>query len=376
MARLTVRTVRRLLDAIAQIYVPRDSDGFASHVMLVGRQTVAASLAVYDEIDVRRRRHRWISDPPQVDLRAAADAHASFFREHPFVVQLRRTGDVPPLRLSDFLTRRQYHETGFYREAYRAFGIEYQIGFTLSSQSGASSVGLAFNRTECDFSDEERFVFELLRPHLLQAYRNAELITQLAGAASHVTPVAGSPRPAVVMVAPGWRLVCCPPRVRRWLADYYGARKAAGDTVPDALRRWLTAHRLPATRDDRLPPPRGSLVAERDGRRLTIRIVGDTGSGQLLAVDEQPAQPTAGSLCRLGLTPRQDEILLWVARGKTNAEIGAILGLSSRTVHKHTEHIFVRLGVETRTAAAARAWETMTGRTLDADQTEADRRHP
>jgi DNA-binding CsgD family transcriptional regulator len=58
---------------------------------------------------------------------------------------------------------------------------------------------------------------------------------------------------------------------------------------------------------------------------------------------------------RLGLTRRETEVLTWVADGKTNAEIGVILGTSPRTVQKHLEHIFEKLGVETRTAAAVRA---------------------
>jgi len=55
------------------------------------------------------------------------------------------------------------------------------------------------------------------------------------------------------------------------------------------------------------------------------------------------------------LTDRESEVLLWVARGKTNRDIGEILGMSPRTVNKHLEHIFEKLGVETRTAAAAAA---------------------
>jgi DNA-binding CsgD family transcriptional regulator len=48
-------------------------------------------------------------------------------------------------------------------------------------------------------------------------------------------------------------------------------------------------------------------------------------------------------------------VLAWVAQGKTNAEIAVILGMRPRTVHKHLDHIFGKLGVENRTAAAARA---------------------
>ncbi len=57
------------------------------------------------------------------------------------------------------------------------------------------------------------------------------------------------------------------------------------------------------------------------------------------------------------LTLREREVLGWLARGKSNAEIGAILGISSATVGKHLEHIYPKLGVENRTAAASFAAE-------------------
>ncbi|WP_426152949.1 response regulator [Pseudomonas sp. DC3000-4b1] len=56
---------------------------------------------------------------------------------------------------------------------------------------------------------------------------------------------------------------------------------------------------------------------------------------------------------RFSLTERELEVLHWVTCGKTNKDIADILGLSARTVNKHLEHIFVKLGVETRTAATS-----------------------
>lgn len=53
------------------------------------------------------------------------------------------------------------------------------------------------------------------------------------------------------------------------------------------------------------------------------------------------------------LTTRETEVLSWLAKGKTNRDIAEILEMSPRTVSKHLEHIFEKLGVETRSAAAA-----------------------
>jgi DNA-binding CsgD family transcriptional regulator len=56
------------------------------------------------------------------------------------------------------------------------------------------------------------------------------------------------------------------------------------------------------------------------------------------------------------LTPREHDVLHWLAAGKTDRDIGAILAISPRTVHKHLQRIYEKLGVETRTAAVARAF--------------------
>ena len=63
---------------------------------------------------------------------------------------------------------------------------------------------------------------------------------------------------------------------------------------------------------------------------------------------------------QLRLTRRESQVLLWIAQGKTNREIGQILSLSPRTVNKHLEQVFRKLGVENRTAAAAMALRCLT----------------
>ena len=94
-----------------------------------------------------------------------------------------------------------------------------------------------------------------------------------------------------------------------------------------------------------------------DGRVLTVRHAGAVGLGErmlLLRVQAaSDAPPTR--LSTASLTPRETEVLSWIAKGKTNRDVGEILGMSPRTVNKHLEHVFEKLGVETRAAAAALA---------------------
>jgi DNA-binding NarL/FixJ family response regulator len=88
-------------------------------------------------------------------------------------------------------------------------------------------------------------------------------------------------------------------------------------------------------------------------------------SARLLRADQQahrefkPDFSTFEPLLKLNLTPRVAEVLLWVAQGKTNGDIAAILGISESTVKKHLLEIFAHLGVETRSAATLRALEVL-----------------
>jgi DNA-binding NarL/FixJ family response regulator len=74
---------------------------------------------------------------------------------------------------------------------------------------------------------------------------------------------------------------------------------------------------------------------------------------------EAGVEPTPAMLEKLGLTPREAEVLFWVAQGKTNPEIATILGIGLTTVKKHLEATFAKLGVENRTSAAAMALENL-----------------
>ena len=107
------------------------------------------------------------------------------------------------------------------------------------------------------------------------------------------------------------------------------------------------------------------LTLARHGRRLTFALheasaaSGGASGGEdewLLVMSESSDESTIEALGRaFKLTAREAEVLYWVMQGKTNRDIGEILGTSPRTVHKHLEHVFGKLGVETRTAAAAMA---------------------
>jgi len=96
---------------------------------------------------------------------------------------------------------------------------------------------------------------------------------------------------------------------------------------------------------------------------VELSYLGRHGLGELLFRVSDDAESTSVERLqqRLQLTTREAEVLNWLAQGKSNRDIGAILSLSPRTVNKHLEQIFAKLEVENRTAAAVVAIRTIEG---------------
>ena len=115
--------------------------------------------------------------------------------------------------------------------------------------------------------------------------------------------------------------------------------------------------RLPLAINAALLGDSAAVVGSQGGVQLSVRNMGRVGIGETMLLFEQRTANAAvpSRLTNAALTPRETEVLSWLAKGKTNRDIGDILGMSHRTVNKHLEHIFEKLGVETRAAAAALA---------------------
>jgi DNA-binding NarL/FixJ family response regulator len=153
----------------------------------------------------------------------------------------------------------------------------------------------------------------------------------------------------------GWRS----PQAAAWLREFF-----PGDAgqLPPAWERWLMDADIGAgvgTADHIEGPPTG-----RADRNLRVRHLGAVGLGErMLLLQLRSAQNTDSAashrVTEAQLTPRETEVLSWVAKGKTNRDVADILGMSPRTVNKHLEHVFEKLGVETRAAATALASREM-----------------
>ena len=122
-----------------------------------------------------------------------------------------------------------------------------------------------------------------------------------------------------------------------------------------ALEDPVAPGRLPASVEPALAPGASIAIGTATAMRLSVRNLGAAALGETMLLFAIQREGPAARLADAALTPRETEVLSWLAKGKTNRDIGEILGTSPRTVNKHLEHIFEKLGVETRAAAAALA---------------------
>ena len=140
------------------------------------------------------------------------------------------------------------------------------------------------------------------------------------------------------------------PQAQKLLSANLAASANDELVLPDPMLQWL--EQAQKGKSGSKTPAMASFP---DNEQLRLQYMGKLGPNEFLlrlAKESSTNQPADFS-SELGLTTREGEVLSWLSKGKTNRDIAQILGLSPRTVDKHLEQIYAKLGVENRTAAAA-----------------------
>jgi DNA-binding CsgD family transcriptional regulator len=282
--------------------------------------------------------------------RAAFDRH---FREHPLVRFHSSHPGGPTQRISDCMDMGAFRNSPVHADYYRRIGINYVMALPLRIDS-ANVISVVFNRSSSDFKDHERGVLDAVRQPLAAIYRNLIACEEAGIGLRCISRLAADGGWQIVRVTLGGRIMDASPAALRLLGRFF-PEYASGPqaTLPGALFEWFARSRSwglerPAINHGQ------HLSLLRLGSRLTVHFVpdpDDARAGFLLMKGER-LDLRSDHLAQLPLTKREREVLVLVTAGKTNGEIATILAISARTVQKHLEHIFQKLGVETRTGAA------------------------
>jgi CheY-like chemotaxis protein/DNA-binding CsgD family transcriptional regulator len=162
---------------------------------------------------------------------------------------------------------------------------------------------------------------------------------------------------AIAITPEDGKIIWQTPLARDWMQDYfageYGLSASRELVTPAAILDWIKT----ATKIDEFTARLEPLTIIKNAKRLTLNPADLASDEQwMIVLREESDEAQIEALIHLfKLTKRESEVLYWTIKGKTSRDIGDILGSSPRTVNKHLEHVFVKLGVETRTAAASLA---------------------
>jgi DNA-binding CsgD family transcriptional regulator len=160
------------LDVVREVQAAPNLNAYRKSVLRV-QELVPCQEIGYNEVDAETNEIFMILDPPEAVLDGLGEAFARTADQHPVIAHHRETGDGSARAISDFLTEEEFHATDLYREVYGRMGAEDQLSFILPSPPDMV-VGIAMNRATRGFTDAERELVELVRPHLSQAFRDAQ----------------------------------------------------------------------------------------------------------------------------------------------------------------------------------------------------------
>ncbi len=337
---MDARDVDALMTTVAELTPVRSVDELRRDTVALLPGLVRSTLVAWNEVDLATG-HIEAVMVPERNWADGQQAWAEHIGSHPVIAYFQATNDGRPYAISDFLSEEAFHETGIYQHFYRRLEAEDQLSFVLPHPD--LLVGIALNRDVRGFSANDHRMANLLRPFLVQAYRNAAAFDRSRLLLDQIN---------TRMEADGEGLVLCDAEGR--LVD-----RTAG--AADLIDRWFPSTeptQMPSPLADWLavrgrPGPAWPLILDRDGARLLARrLPGPHDSLTSVLLTEPPVGRARNALLAVGLTGRQADVVAIMAEGASNADIAERLGISIRTVDKHLQRAFDKLGVENRTAAA------------------------
>lgn len=343
------RDLCTLLSWTRGLYEMKDLDSFPLYALTSIQNAIGADSTIYNEFTLDWRSTYVCSESPDFtrtlnNYNPALVEHAS---EHPFVSNYSETTRHSVHKISDFISKQQFRRLGIYNDYYHFLGIDHQIAFEIPV-ADRKHCAYVFNRNRFDFCERDRVMLNLMKPHLIQSYRTLSDQVRYKQILSILERSADCHEEGIVLVTSEGQVEIYNKKAKELLVHYFGWTSGIKE-LPCGIRDRLQKQLTNGTETS-------ILSIEKEGKRLTINFLhdGTTRSTALLLKEEDDTIRMA-KLEKFDLTKREIEVLEWVSRGKTNLEIGIILDLSPRTVQKHLEHIYSKLGVETRTAATAMA---------------------
>jgi DNA-binding CsgD family transcriptional regulator len=363
METLSIDDIQKLNQGIQQLYTIHNFDTFGVDTLAIVDRLVPSDPPIFHKTNTRTGQLLTTFLPTRSGnvpefVRVLEPILAEDRLNHPIAEHMPETLNGAH-KLSDFINRKELHSREqLYQQFLRLIGIEEQILFFIPDINPAKWCELArvetilsgfiLNRSSLTFTERDRSILNLFRPHLLQAYTNARCHHQVQQKFNQLQQSLDSLGIAVVDL--DGRIQSIAPQVISWL-DTYFTKSTHSFQLPELLRSWIN-HQVSSFRNNpNIIETRLPLRIQKSDRELTIRLVIEQSGDTYMLLFQEQILSLATSLEILGLTQREIDILLCMMQGNDNRSMATILDISISTVRKHLENIYLKLDVQSRTAA-------------------------
>lgn len=348
MKRLKKADLQTLLSAIEELNSDFDPQTLPERTLSAASKVIEADSVSFTGIGYNGELSGLVGDNSETISAVEIEIFNQYMRENPsfaaYIVERR----PETLKITDLIPPEQFERTGVFNEFYRRAGVRNQpVSPLLISKD--LFVSCSINTSEPDFSERDKLLMSLLAPHLVNTIRNTLAYERLNSALD--TQNCG-----IIAVTPSGEPQFFSEFARQLLETYFAGEKRAANSLPKTLRKWLKRENSLLKKKSFSLPSEPLNIKNAVGE-LTVRLIYNENTRERTLLLDEKKNLSSKMSERLNLTRRESEILFLIAQGKSDEVIARLCHISPRTVHKHVENIYTKLGVETRTAAMLRALE-------------------
>jgi hypothetical protein len=282
MPQLPARDLHAALAFVDEAHSFADLESFRTGILPGLQELVPCDLVGYNEVPSGEE--ALVITYPDPPLDVAGEALGRLAHQHPLIA-VQANGDDGAYKISDFLSRREFHSLELYDEIYRLLDAEDQIAFGLP---GPMVIGIAMNRDRRSFSERDRALLDLIRPHLSRAHARARERAEADALIAVLERGLQESDTAVVALGPGGTVAAASGVAFELLQAYFPGGGAG--SLPPRIAEWLAGASAHG------PSP---LVVDGPRGRLRVREATAARAGSLLVLEEERA-PSAETCSRSG----------------------------------------------------------------------------
>ncbi|WP_166442932.1 helix-turn-helix transcriptional regulator [Phragmitibacter flavus] len=337
MASLSYKQISALNHAVLQLHEPLDLHTFPSKIFELLRPLIAfelAGLGVYNTIT--KRMDSVLSEPcDHIFVNSAA--YVPKFFDEPCFLNGSYLHAQCPVGLQDLIPPKRFESSVICQTFCDPLGLHHDLSINYFGPQ-STTAGLLHVARKTRYKSDERALLNLFAPHLRQRYQ--QLLLDRPSHPIYSDSIIGGSNPWLICNDHGKIIHHC----HQTPSLFHQLKLPFSSQLPTAWHHWFTTQLRPVTsQQPRSPLPIASPAA---GRSILLHCLPNPSSHQHRLL----FQIKDASSTRPRLSDREREIAEWVAMGKTNTDIALITGISLHTVKRHLEHIFSKLGIESRNA--------------------------